>query len=167
MNEPVLVLNANYEPLNVCSMQRAVGLMIAGKAEVLVGRASPIHTASATFPRPSIVRLSYMVHRPHQRVKLSKREIFRRDNYTCQYCGKTGAPLTIDHVIPRNRGGTHSWHNLVTACPACNRRKGGRTPEEAHMPLRRRPGEPQASAEYLFGRMLEDHHEWMEYILGW
>ncbi len=166
MNQPVLVLNANYEPLNVCTTRRAVGLMMAGKAEMLLNGRGVIKTASSSYPRPSIVRLSYMVHRPRPRVKLTKREIFRRDRYTCQYCGRKNN-LTIDHVIPRHRGGGHSWVNLVTACAPCNRRKGGRTPEEANMTLLSDPAEPSASAEYLFGHMLEHHREWVEFISGW
>jgi 5-methylcytosine-specific restriction endonuclease McrA len=167
LNEPVLVLNANYEPLNICTTRRAVGLMMTGKAEMLVDGRGLIQTPSTTFPRPSIVRLSYMVHHPRQRVKLTKREIFRRDNFTCQYCGKRSANMTIDHVVPRHRGGEHTWENLVTACPACNRRKGGRTPQEADMPLRHQPREPVASAEYLFGALLDSHDEWIEYVRGW
>lgn len=167
MNEPVLVLNANYEPLNICSTKRAVGMMMAGKAEMLVNGRGVIKTASSAFPRPSIVRLSYMVHRPRPRVKLTKKEIFRRDRYMCQYCGERPAVLTIDHVLPRHRGGAHSWENLVTACPACNRRKGGRTPEEAIMPLRTEPREPSPSAEYLFGRLLDHRTEWAQYVSGW
>jgi 5-methylcytosine-specific restriction endonuclease McrA len=100
-------------------------------------------------------------------VKLTKREIFRRDNFTCQYCGKRTGNLTIDHVLPRHRGGQHSWTNLVAACPACNRRKGGRTPLEAQMPLRKPPKEPTASAEYLYGHLAKNHVEWDDYISGW
>ncbi len=167
VNESVLVLNANYEPLNICTTKRAVGLMMTGKAELLLNGRGVIRTPSLSFPRPSIVRLSYMVHRPRPRVKLTKREIFRRDHFTCQYCGHKSANLTVDHVVPRHRGGRHSWENLVTACPSCNRRKGGSTPHEAGMRLRTPPVEPHASAEYLFGRMLEGHSEWGEYIRGW
>lgn len=167
VEHPVLVLNANYEPLNICSTRRAVGLMMTGKAEVLLHRSSLIHSPSHSFPQPSIVRLAHMVSRPRPRVKLTKREVFRRDAFTCQYCGKQGAPLTIDHVTPRNRRGGHSWENLVTACPACNRRKGDRTPEEAGMPLRTRPREPSASAEYLFGRVAGVSDEWYPFIEGW
>ena len=108
MDDPVLVLNANYEPLNVCSTRRAIGLMMMGKATMLENGRGTIQSATRAFPRPSVVRLSYMVHRPRPRVKLNKREIFRRDNYTCQYCGKKTTNLTIDHVIPRHRGGEHS-----------------------------------------------------------
>lgn len=167
MNDRVLVLNANYEPLHVCTMRRAVGLMMTGKAEMLCDGRGVIRTASSTFPRPSIVRLSYMVHRPHPRVKLSKREIFRRDDFTCQYCGKRTSNLTVDHVVPRHRGGQHAWSNLVAACPSCNRRKGGRTPQEANMTLRRQPREPVATAEYLFGHLSEAHTDWAEYLRGW
>jgi 5-methylcytosine-specific restriction endonuclease McrA len=167
VNDPVLVLNANYEPLNVCSTRRAVGLMMTGKAVLLVDGRGEIRTGVASFPRPSIVRLSYMVHRPHPRVKLTKREIFRRDRFTCQYCGQRPSVLTIDHIVPRHRGGRHSWDNLVTACPSCNRRKGGRTPHEASMSLRAQPREPRPSAEYLFGRTLDQRDEWAEYLHGW
>lgn len=167
MNEPVLVLNANYEPLNICTTRRAVGLMMSGKAVMLANGRKPIQSPRRTFPRPSIVRLSFMVHKPRSRVKLTKREIFRRDNYTCQYCGRKLASPTIDHVIPKHRGGRHTWENLITACPACNRRKGGRTPLEANMPLLQQPHEPTATALYLFGHMLEKHGEWEEYIRGW
>lgn len=164
MNQPVLVLNANYEPLNVCSTRRAVGLMLTGKAEMLVNGRGVIHTTSSTFPRPSIVRLAHMVRRPRARVKLTRREVFRRDHYTCQYCGCRSSTLTIDHVIPRHRGGPHSWENLVTACPACNRRKGGRTPREAGMQLLAAPKEPKASPGYIFGHLLDEHAEWQDYL---
>lgn len=167
MDDPVLVLNANYEPLNICSTKRAVGMMMTGKAELLVNGRGHINSASSSYPRPSIVRLSYMVHRPRPRVKLTKKEIFRRDHYMCQYCGERPVVLTIDHVLPRHRGGPHTWENLVTACPSCNRRKGGKTPGEAGMPLRNEPREPSPSAEYLFGRLIEYRREWAQYIDGW
>ncbi|NDJ52820.1 MAG: HNH endonuclease [Chloroflexi bacterium] len=166
MNDSVLVLNANYEPLNVCSMKRAVGLMMTGKAEMLVDGPGGIQTPSMTYPRPSIVRLAYMVNRPRPRVKLTKREIFRRDGYRCQYCGSKHN-LTIDHVFPRHRGGQHTWDNVVTACASCNRRKGGRTPEEANMALAKPVREPSPSAEYLFGKLIDERSEWATYIRGW
>ncbi len=164
---PVLVLNANFEPLNVCDVRRAVSLLMTGKARLLEDGIGGIHTARATFPRPSVIKLENMVRRPRARVKLSKREVFRRDNYTCQYCGKRTSHLTIDHVIPRHRGGGHRWDNLVAACPTCNRRKGGRTHTEAGMPLKRRPSEPAATAEYLFDRYLDDFADWSKYVSGW
>ncbi len=167
MNEPVLVLNANYEPLNVCNTRRAVALLLSGKAELLVNGRGVIRTASQVYPRPSVIRMEYMVKRPRPRVKLSKREIFRRDDYTCQYCGTSSQHLTIDHVIPRHRGGQHTWENLVAACPSCNRHKGGRLLNEAHMALRRRPVEPVPTARYLFGRHLRENQDWNRFIEGW
>jgi 5-methylcytosine-specific restriction endonuclease McrA len=167
MNEPVLVLNRNFEPLNVCNTRRAVGLLMVGKAELVENGRGHIRTATSTYPRPSVIRLKYLIRRPRPRVKLSKREIFRRDEYRCQYCGEEHARLTIDHVIPRRSGGSHSWENLVTACPACNRRKGHRALSEAHMQLRRLPFEPTASAQYLYGRQAQQFGEWARYLEGW
>lgn len=167
MNEPVLVLNANYEPLHVCSTRRALGLLVAGKADMLVNGRGVVRTVRLTIPRPSVIRLGYMVKRPRPRVRLTKREIFRRDNYTCQYCGTRLMRLTIDHLIPRHRGGEHSWANLVAACPSCNLRKGGRTVQEAHMLLLRPPREPAPSALYLFAPHLDENTAWQPYLQGW
>ncbi len=167
MNEPVLLLNANYEPIHVCNTKRAMGLLMTNKAEIILNGRGVIRTPSATFVRPSVIRLVYMVHRPRPQVKLTKKEILRRDNYTCQYCGRQGGRLTVDHVYPRRLGGAYWWDNLVTACPACNHRKGGRTLEEAHMKLLRQPAEPQATATYLFGRYLDQNQEWYDFLVGW
>jgi 5-methylcytosine-specific restriction endonuclease McrA len=167
MYGPVLVLNANFEPINVCDTRRALGLILMNKASLVLNGRGEIQTVSQAFPAPSIIRLERMVKRPHQMVRLTKREIFRRDNYTCQYCGSHPVRLTVDHVVPRHLGGEHSWENLVTACPACNLKKGGRIPEQANMSLLRRPYEPPASAHYLFGRYLENNQEWEPFIEGW
>jgi 5-methylcytosine-specific restriction endonuclease McrA len=167
MNEPVLVLNANFEPLNVCTTRRAVGLLIAGRAEMLLNGRGYVRTVRLSYPRPSIIRLGHMVRRPRPRVRLTKREVFRRDSYTCQYCGARTSHLTIDHVVPRHRGGDHSWSNLVAACPACNLRKGGRTLQEARMTLLRPVAEPQASARYLFASHLPGNQDWLPYLDGW
>jgi 5-methylcytosine-specific restriction endonuclease McrA len=167
MNEPVLVINANYEPLNVCTTRRALGLLLAGKAEMLANGRGYVRTVRLTVPRPSVIRLGIMVKRPAPRVRLTKRELFRRDGHTCQYCGQRASRLTIDHIIPRHRGGEHIWSNLVTACPACNLRKGGRTLREAHMQLLRSPREPRATPTYLFGTLLETNRDWQPYLEGW
>ena len=108
-----------------------------------------------------------MIRRPRPHVRLTKRELFRRDNNTCQYCGAASGYMTLDHVVPRHRGGEHSWANLVTACPACNARKGGRTLHEAHMHLLRPPGEPRATAVYLFGAYLHHNEAWRPFLEGW
>jgi 5-methylcytosine-specific restriction endonuclease McrA len=167
MNEPVLLLNGNYEPINVCSTRRAMGLILAGKVTVLENGRGFIHTVSRTYERPSVIRLGYMVRRPRPRVRLCKREILRRDGHRCQYCGRQMRQLTLDHVIPRYRGGQHSWKNLVAACPQCNRRKGGRTLAGARMKLLRQPFEPRPTAQYLFGRYLEGNGTWAQYLEGW
>ena len=166
MNQQVLVLNQNYEPLNVCHTYRAVVLLVSGKAEIVVNSRGYILTPVAKFPRPSVIRLSHQVHRPRPRLKLSRRAVFRRDNFTCQYCGIQSNHLTIDHVIPRHRGGAHVWENVVSACPPCNRRKGGKTLEEAHMALRHKAAEPGGSMRSLFGHYLTENYEWEPFITG-
>ncbi|MCW5876993.1 MAG: HNH endonuclease [Anaerolineales bacterium] len=167
MKEPVLVLNANFEPLNVCTIRRAMGLIFAAKASMLVNGRGEVHTARMYYPAPSVIRLDRMVKRPRPQVKLNKQEIFRRDHYTCQYCGGRSDDLTLDHIIPRRLGGRHSWQNLVTACRACNHAKGGRRLEQANMALLSQPRTPAATAEYIFGRYLKANHEWSDYIAGW
>jgi 5-methylcytosine-specific restriction endonuclease McrA len=167
MDEPVLVLNANFEPINVCNTRRAIGLILTGKAALIVNGRGTIQTVSRALPRPSVIRLELMIQRPRQRVKLNRREIFRRDNYTCQYCGRQVANLTLDHVVPRHLGGAHSWTNVVTACAHCNHQKGGRRLEESHMALLKAPNEPPSNAIYIFGRHLDANREWEPFISGW
>lgn len=167
MQMPVLVLNANFEPVNVCDMRRAVGLLMAEKASMVVNGRGEIKTINSTFPRPSVIRLQKMISRPRPVLKMTRREVFRRDNYTCQYCGKKTSNLTIDHVIPRHLGGKHVWNNVVAACSHCNHRKGGRLPEEVNMRLMRTPAEPPTSAHYIFGRHLNDNTEWETFLSGW
>jgi len=167
MNSPVLVLNANFEPLNVCTTRRALCLMLGGKAEMLLDGRGYVRTVRELFPRPSVIRLDYMIKRPRPRVRLSKRELFRRDNYTCQYCGANTTRLTIDHVIPRYRGGNHTWSNLVSACATCNTKKGGRKLEEARMQLLRNPREPRPTAVYLYSTHLVMNQDWQQFLEGW
>ena len=167
MNEPVLVLNANFAPINICSSRRAIVLILTGKASLVSNGRGYIQTVSETFQRPSVIRLGKMVKRPRPRVTLNRREIFRRDNYTCQYCGTRVGTLTIDHVVPKRLGGEHTWENLVTACSACNHVNGGRLPEQAGMQLRSIPREPSLSARYIFARHVKDNQEWDSFLEGW
>ncbi len=167
MEAPVLVLNANFEPINVCNTRRAIGLILTGKADMVMNGRGYIHTITLAIPRPSVIRLDQMIRRPRLRVKLTRREVFRRDNYTCQYCGRHSSDLTVDHVLPKHLGGEHTWNNVVAACPACNHHKGGRKLEEAHMALLHLPKEPPANATYLFGRHLDGNQEWQQFISGW
>jgi 5-methylcytosine-specific restriction endonuclease McrA len=165
--EPVLVLNANFEPINVCPTRRAINLVLTGKASLVLNGRGVIRTVRRAYPRPSIIRLERMVKRPRPQVRLSKREILRRDNFTCQYCGQRAPYLTIDHIIPRRLGGQHSWDNLVAACPACNHRKGGRTADQAQMRLLCTPKKPPSSASYMFSRHLSHNRDWIPFIEGW
>jgi len=167
MYTPVLVLNANFEPINICTTRRAIGLILNNKASLVLNGRGEIKTISRSYPRPSIIRLSKMIRRPRPAIRLTKREILRRDDFTCQYCGQQVAYLTIDHVIPRRLGGLHCWENLVAACPPCNHQKGGRTLEQAQMHLLNPPAEPPSSAGYLFGRHLNENQDWLPFITGW
>lgn len=167
LHKPVLVLNANFAPINVCTTKRAIVLMVTGKANLVLNGRGVIRTVSRAFPRPSIIRLGEMIKRPRPDVNLNKREIFRRDNYTCQYCGKRKKTLTLDHVIPQHLGGKHTWQNLVTACAGCNHRKGGRTPVQAGTRLLNRPKKPSSTASYIFGKYLRENQEWVPFLKGW
>jgi 5-methylcytosine-specific restriction endonuclease McrA len=165
INFPVLVLNQNYEPLNVCRVRRAVVLLDHGKAEMLENGSGFIHAATRDFPVPSVIRLGYMIKRPRPQRKLTRLEIFHRDHFTCQYCGKQAGQLTLDHVIPRYRGGEHLWENVVSACIPCNRRKAGRTPSEAGMKLLCSPAPPRGDRFfYIPYRYRQSQGQWQKYL---
>ena len=165
INRPVLVLNQSYEPLNVCQARRAVVLIYQGKAELLENGTGFIHTVSDTFPLPSVIRLGYMIKRPRHERKLTRLEVFNRDKYTCQYCGKEIRQPTLDHVTPRHTGGKHTWENVVSACIPCNRRKAGRTPEQAGMKLTRPPSPPHGNIFfYISHHYLQTQNEWRKYL---
>lgn len=165
--EIVLVLNANFEPLNVCNIRRAICLMVMDKANLVENGRGEIHTINCSFPKPSIIRLQRMIHRPRSSVKLTRREIFRRDSFTCQYCGSSSRDLTVDHIVPKHMGGEHSWENVVTACTYCNHKKGGRTLRQAGMHLKKLAKEPPASAMYLYNHYLNENSEWEPFLVGW
>lgn len=141
MSSRVLVLNASFEPINVCSVRRAVVLILKGVARLEEKSNHSLHSPSHSMPAPSVIRLVEYIHIPFERKSLSRKNILLRDHNRCQYCGKVFAPsdLTLDHVVPRARGGSSSWDNLVTCCRKCNNHKGNRTPEEAAMPLMKKP----------------------------
>jgi 5-methylcytosine-specific restriction endonuclease McrA len=167
VSSAVLVLNQNYEPLNVCNEKRAIVLIDRGKAEVLEHGSGQIRTPTQNYRRPSVIRLVYLIKRPRPKARLTRREIFLRDNFTCQYCGVRGKDLTLDHVIPRHKGGKHTWENLVSACRSCNHRKGGKTVEEAKMALRRLPAQPRISTYYMLNQYLQSYVEWQKFVPGW
>lgn len=142
MNSSVLVLNQDYQPLSVCSVQRSMKLLFLEKAEMLHDDPDrTIRTVDDEFSYPSVIRLRSYIRLPYTKIVLSRRNIMKRDNYTCQYCGSK-SDLTLDHVMPRSRSGPDTWENLVTACNKCNVKKGNRTPDEAQMLLRIKPYRP-------------------------
>jgi 5-methylcytosine-specific restriction endonuclease McrA len=139
----VLVLNSSYEPLNVCTVRRAIVLVLKEKAEMLETGSRDLHSESVTLPQPLVIRLVTYVRVPRDstRRRITRRAVFARDSWTCQYCGRT-SHLTVDHVMPRSRGGPSIWENIVTSCAPCNRRKGDRTPVEVNMHPRKKPKAP-------------------------
>jgi len=154
----VLVLNSDYSPLNITSLQRGFVLVDKGKAEIVKKGEKDIVTTIGNFVRPVIIRLlDYIRYRPTN-LKVNRKRIFKRDKSTCQYCGSK-KHLTIDHVMPRSRGGENTWTNLVTCCSRCNVYKGNRTPKEANMKLLNRPYEPSIFSSVLYddaGKVWED-----------
>jgi 5-methylcytosine-specific restriction endonuclease McrA len=141
MHAPVLVLNASYEPINVCAARRAIVLVLKGVAMAEEENGHFLHSARVAFRIPSVIRLLEYRRIPHQSRALSRKNILLRDRNSCQYCGVVLAAgeLTLDHVVPRSRGGTSTWENLVACCHPCNRRKGNQTPVESGMKLVREP----------------------------
>lgn len=155
----VLVLNASYEPLGIVSVPRAVTLVVTGRAVTELDSDVPIRSATMELFAPSVIRLTRMVHAPRKRsVPLSRKALFARDAGACQYCGVPAA--TIDHVLPRSRGGRHTWENVVACCLPCNARKADRTPDEAGMPLMSRPWAPTRVA--MLGS--RGRPEWTKYL---
>ncbi len=135
--QQVLVLNASYEPINICGLKRAIVLLVTGVAKSEEDSSSIIRSPSVEIRIPVVIRLIAYVKIPYKRITLSKKNIFLRDQNTCQYCGKKfdACNLTLDHVVPKSRGGNSTWENLVTSCKTCNVKKGDKTPMEAGMQL--------------------------------
>lgn len=142
MGRKVLVLNQDYSALTVCSVPKAFLLVYLKKADLITEYAAErLRSVSESFPMPSVIRLHKYVYLPYRGVMLNRQNIFRRDGHHCQYCGTT-EDLTLDHVMPKSRRGRSTWDNLTTACRRCNAKKGDRTPEEAAMPLFKKPFKP-------------------------
>lgn len=143
LNAKVLVLNQNYEALTICNTKKAIVLLLTNRAEIIAKRDGlMIRSPSISLPFPSIIRLDKYVRVRYKQVMLSRKNILRRDNHKCQYCGRSDLSLTIDHVLPKSKGGQDTWENLVTACIKCNNKKGDRTLEDANMRLIRKPFKP-------------------------
>lgn len=142
----VLVLNASFEPINVCTVRRAIVLILKAKAEVIDEHELEVHAERMSMTRPSVIRLRTYVHIPYHstRRKITRRAVFARDGWECQYCGRKGS-LTMDHVVPRSKGGGTTWENVVACCANCNRRKGDQSVSQSGMKLRTRPLPPHAT----------------------
>lgn len=139
----VLVLNQTYEPLNFCNMRRAIIMLLKGKAQEVEYDGRVIYSPSLSMQVPTVIRLNRYIKKPYLvGVRFSKKNVFKRDNYTCQYCGSYGVGLTIDHVTPRSRGGITSWENVVVACQRCNLKKGDRILKEGGLTILRKPKKP-------------------------
>ena len=166
----VLVLNATYEPINVCTLRRAAVLLLKEKAELLEQReGAALHSEHMTLERPDVIRLTNYVRIPREahRRKITRRAVLARDSWTCQYCGSTKSGLTVDHVIPRSRGGRTTWTNVVTACQSCNLLKGNRLPHQAGMHPKTRPGQPTTFELQENGRAFPPnylHHSWRDFL---
>lgn len=162
----VLLLNGNYTPIRIISIRKAVELMLRKTVTAVDGVAAVLRTPSSDFTVPSILRLKVYTSVPDKRVRVNKRNVLRRDNYTCGYCGVTVEEigkdkLTVDHIKPRARGGKDTWGNLITACWPCNHRKGAKFPHEAGMKLRWEPKTPRTNYLVIGGNIPE---EWKIYV---
>jgi 5-methylcytosine-specific restriction endonuclease McrA len=161
----VLVLNATFEPINVCTVRRATVLVLKDRAEIIERSDRDLHAQTFTMPRPIVIRLMTYVRVPRDahRRKITRRAVFARDRWTCQYCGGVRGTLTLDHVIPRSRGGPSTWDNIVTCCAPCNRRKGDRLPKVAGMKLM---VEPRPPSPHIFVHVASTtiHPAWEQYL---
>lgn len=161
MNQ-VLVLNQDYSPISICSVQRAFLLVYLKKAELVTNiKEKSLRSVTTTFPFPSIIKINKYVHIPYKGVVLTRHNVFKRDNFTCQYCG-INKDLTLDHLIPRSKGGKSNWTNLVTACKSCNAKKGDFSPEEVGMKLHKMPVKP-SYVMFLKASSI-DREDWFPYL---
>jgi 5-methylcytosine-specific restriction endonuclease McrA len=161
----VLILNASYEPLHICSVKRAVALLMHEVAERVEDSDKILRSPSTIFVVPSVIRLKRFVKRPYrQRIAFNRKNVFRRDEHRCQYCGTYSHDLTLDHVIPRSKGGPTSWDNVVSCCRKCNAKKRDRTPEEANMALLSRPYAPRFIFSSAYGVIPNIDPIWEKYL---
>jgi 5-methylcytosine-specific restriction endonuclease McrA len=167
LQKPVLVLNASYEPINICAARRALVLVLKGVAAAEEETTHAVHSTRRIMRLPSVIRLLEYRRIPHQTRALSRKNILMRDRYTCQYCLRIlpSAELTLDHVIPRSRSGESAWENLVACCHPCNNRKGSRTPDEAGMKLTRQPRPFSLHTSRHLMRLLgKSDEQWRKYL---
>ena len=163
MNKKVLVLNQSYEPLMVINAKRAIILVLKEKVELLEKYANSIRTVSASFDFPSVVRLNFYVRIKYKDIALNRKNLLKRDNNRCQYCNSPSIPLTIDHIVPRNKGGQDTWENLVAACVKCNTKKGNYFLKEISMKLLKEPRKPSKIFQ-LQSYVNKSQDSWKQYL---
>ncbi len=164
----VLLLNLDYEPLNICELSRAMKLLLVGKADTLhYYEGKQIYSGGGNcFSMPSVIRLRHNIKKKHTRsFKVSRVGVFSRDNFSCQYCGCKSSELTLDHVNPRHLGGTHTWDNLVACCKKCNSSKGWKTLDQSGMKLLSKPKQPRYSFQSVLCRYQEIDEAWNYYLV--
>ena len=156
--ETILVLNADYTPLNLTTFRRALKLIMKGKAEIVKNEEEEVvRSEKLAYPKPLIIRLLNYIKSKIKTFKVNRNRIYKRDNHECAYCGSK-KQLTIDHIIPKSRGGKNTWNNLISSCLSCNLKKGDRTPDEAGMPLRFSAKVPNLLSSDLYTSKI-----WIEY----
>ena len=163
LGRKVLVLNQSYEPLMVINAKRAIVLMLKQKVEMLENYKENICSVDMSFDLPSVIKLNFYVHIKYKDIILSRKNIFKRDNHLCQYCGKQVKPLTIDHIIPKKRGGKDTWENLVAACSKCNTRKGDHSLKDIDMILIKKPRKP-SKIFHLQSHVNKKQDTWKQYL---
>mgnify|MGYP000281159712 FL=1 len=163
LSSAVLVLNANYSPMTICTAKRAISLYFLNKIDVLSNYDDKINSPSLSLDLPSVIKIKTYIKNSNMSVEISRKNILARDGYKCQYCGAQSKALTVDHVIPKFRNGLDSWENLVAACKNCNQIKGEKTPEEAKMPLLKKPKRP--NRIHYFQRLVKKKQaDWRPYL---
>ena len=159
----VLVLNQDYQPLSLCSVRKSLVLLLLEKAELLhKDETKRIRTISTTFDFPTVIRLMDYVRIPNKNIVVTRKNVLKRDGNKCQYCGSKES-LTLDHIIPKSRGGGDSWDNLITCCATCNVKKGNKTPKEANMPLLSKPHKPH-HLMFLRSQIASVNEHWKPYL---
>ena len=163
LSSAVLVLNANYSPMTVCTAKRAISLHFLDKIDILSNYEEKINSPSLSLELPSVIKIRTYIKNNNMAVEISRKNILARDNHKCQYFGKQSNSLTVDHVLPKFRNGQDTWENLVAACKSCNQLKGEKTPEEAKMPLLKKPKRP--NRIHYFQRLVKDKQaDWRPYL---
>ena len=161
-----LLLNFDYQPISFLSFRKVFKLIVKGKVDVLSSWDSFVHWGRGKMPIPAVIRLKYYVRWIPRKLRYNRMNVFRRDNFTCQYCGKGFKPgeLTLDHIIPRSKGGVLNWLNSVASCFECNNKKRNRTPEQAGMYLLNRPRIPNIDLKLEIMNCVDCHPDWKMYL---